>query len=274
MDALTELIGVVGHPVRHSISPAFWEAALREAARNAAFLAFEVAPDDFGAFIEGMRVGGARGLNVTLPHKGAAFALTDERSETAESTRAVNVLVFDDQTTRGYNTDVHGVSAALADLGVELEGTSALVLGAGGAGRAAVAALRGGGAKVSVANRTADRAAATGVDVVDWAAVPEVLGDFDVVVHTTSVGLNGTGSVLDRAALDAAARGRLRAVLDVVYRPGLTPLVESARAAGLAADDGLRMLVHQAAEAWRLFFGDDAPVDVMHEAAAAAAGRT
>jgi shikimate dehydrogenase len=273
MDAYTELVGVVGDPVRHSISPAFWEAALRDAGRNAVFLAFEVTPADFGTFVDGMGAGGARGLNVTLPHKTAAYELCTERSDEAEATQAVNVLVFEESAVRGSNTDVYGVKAAVADMGVELDGTRALVLGAGGAGRAAVHALRTEGADVSVANRTADRADALGVPVVAWNDVPDAGGEFDVLVHTTSVGLDGRSSVLDERALKAAAAGRLRAVLDVVYRPGETPLVQAARAAGLEACDGLRMLVHQAGEAWRLFFGDAAPVEVMHAEAARAAGR-
>jgi shikimate dehydrogenase len=273
MDAHTELIGVVGDPVRHSISPAFWGEALRTTGRNAVFLAFEVKAAGFAAFIEGMRVAGARGLNVTLPHKGAAFELSTERAPEAEAARAVNVVVFAADAVRGFNTDVHGVTAALADLDVDLAGTRALVLGAGGAGRAAVTALRGGGAEVSIANRTEERARAAGVPVVAWPDVPHLVGDFEIVVHTTSVGLNGEGSVLDEATLSDAAGRRLRAVLDVVYRPGGTPLVDSARSAGLRADDGLRMLVHQAAEAWRLMFGDEPPIGVMHAAAARAAGR-
>ncbi len=273
MDAHTELIGVVGHPVRHSLSPAFWDAALRHAGRNAAFLAFEVKAEDFAAVVGGMRAAGARGFSVTLPHKETAFELSARRSDVAEATRAVNVLVFGDQVS-GDNTDVHGVAEAVRDLGVELAGRRALVLGAGGAGRAAVYALQRQGAEVSVANRTDARAAALGVPVVDWPQIGDALGDVDLVVHTTSVGIDGSGCVLDEPMLRAAAAGRLRAVLDVVYTPDETPLVHAARAAGLKASDGLRMLVHQAGEAWRLFFGDQAPIDVMHAAAARAAGRS
>lgn len=273
MDVHTELVGVVGHPVRHSVSPAFWNAALAHAGRNAVFLAFDVSPDQFAVFLDGMKAAGARGLNVTLPHKIAAYELCAERSPDALATEAVNVVVFDGTGIRGANTDVYGVRAALSDIGVELTGCRALVLGAGGAGRAAVHALRASGADVHVANRTPDRADALGVPVVGWSNVAEAIGEFDVVVHTTSVGLDGESSVLDQAALRAAAGQRLRTVLDVVYRPGETPLVHAARAAGLHACDGLAMLVHQAGEAWRLFFGDAAPLDVMHAEAARAAGR-
>lgn len=272
MDAETVLVGVVGHPVAHSLSPAFWDAALRHAQRNAAFLAFDVRPEDFEVFVGGMRAAGARGFNVTIPHKTAAFGLADRRSEVAEATGAVNVLVFGDETT-GHNTDVHGVTEAVRDLGLDLGGRRVLVLGAGGAGRAAVYALQRGRAEVSVANRTPVRAEALDVPVVEWSSVGEVLGGFDLLVHTTSVGIDGRTSLLDESALREGGKGRLVAVLDVVYAPNETPLVHAARAAGLYASDGLRMLVHQAGQAWRLFFGDEAPLDVMHAAAAHAAGR-
>lgn len=266
-------LGVVGHPVAHSLSPAFWEPALAHAGRDATFEAFDVPSAGFEAFIRELAVSGARGLNVTIPHKTAAYELADRRSNVAERTGAVNVVVFDGAEISGANTDAHGVAAALGDLGVTIAGVRALVLGAGGAGRAAVDALRSGSATVVVANRTRGRAEALGVEVIGWADVPLALPEIDVLVHTTSVGLDGKASVLDDSALREAAAGRLRTVLDVVYRPDETPLVHAARHAGLVAGDGLRMLVHQAAEAWRLFFGDEAPIEVMHAAAARAAGR-
>lgn len=273
IDAHTALVGVVGHPVRHSLSPAFWNAALRHQGRNAAFLAFEVEADEFGKFVEGMRAARTVGLNVTLPHKARAFELCSRRSEEAEATRAVNVLTMSDGAVTGANTDVFGVAQAVVDLGVEPSGSRALVVGAGGAGRAAVLALQRMGADVRITNRTAARAKDVGVAQIEWEQVRSALADFDLLVHTTSVGLDGASSVLDEADLRTAADGRLRAVLDVVYRRDETPLVRAARAARLQASDGLRMLVHQAGEAWRLFFGEPAPLAVMHSAAADAAGR-
>ena len=273
MDAHTQLLGVVGHPVRHSLSPAFWYEALRHEGRNAVFLAFDVAPGALGVFIEGMRAGGAIGFNVTLPHKGAAYELCSLRSEEAEATEAVNVLSLEGGTVSGWNTDVYGVLAAVRELGADPAGSRVLVVGAGGAGRAAAYALSRAGADVSVANRTPGRAARAGFPVVPWQTLAEAAAEADLLVNATAVGLDGEGAVLAEGDLEAAASGRLRAVLDVVYGPDETPLVRRARAAGLAAADGLRMLVHQAAEAWRLLLGTAAPADVMHAAAARAAGR-
>ncbi len=270
-DARTELVGLVGHPVAHSLSPAFWNPALRDAGRNAVFLAFDVPPEGFAAFVHGM-AGVARGFNVTIPHKLAAYQICTDRSEVAEATGAVNVLVLGpDEKIFGGNTDVHGVTQAIAALDVDAR--TALVLGAGGAARAAVHALNAQGIDVAVANRTDGRASALSERTVAWDDVRQAIGDFDLVVHTTSVGLDGRTTVLDVGALRTAAGKNLKAVLDVVYVPGETPLVHAARAAGIRAEDGLRMLVHQAAEAWRLLFGSAGPIDVMYAAAVQAAGR-
>lgn len=277
IDAATELLGVVGHPVSHSLSPAFWNEALRQEGRNAVFLAFDVAPDSFQAFTGGMSVAGARGVNVTVPHKKAAFAASTRRSEHAERIGAVNVLVFEPGEIVGHNTDVDGLLNALDDLDVRPSGMRILVVGAGGAGHAAVWALAVAGADVLVANRTRSKAEelaeAAGSTVVDWDGLDDAAREADVLVNTTSVGLDGRGSVLDRPALERAAAGRLRVVFDAVYGASETPLVLAARHAGIQAQDGLGMLVHQAAAAWELFFDAAAPFDVMQAAASRAAGR-
>jgi shikimate dehydrogenase len=172
---------------------------------------------------------------------------------------------------------VEGLLNALEDLDVRPSGMRVLVAGAGGAGHAAVWALSGAGADVLVANRTRSEAEslaeATGAEVVDWDGLSEAAGDADVLVHTTTIGLDGRGSVLDRADLEQAAAGRLRVVFDAVYGASETPLVVAARHAGIQAQDGLGMLVHQAAAAWELFFDSAAPFDVMQAAARRAAGR-
>jgi shikimate dehydrogenase len=274
-DARTELAGVAGHPIAHSLSPVIHNAALSSDGRNAVYLAFDVAPDDFPRFVEGMRSGGARGLNITVPHKTAAFALATWRSEDAEATGAVNTLVFEKAGVRAENTDVEGARRALADLGVT-SGVRALVLGAGGAGRAAARALKTLGADVLIANRTpgrADEAAGRlGVEAVTWEDVGLEVAGVDLIVQATSVGLQG-GSPLDTGVLEAAAGGGCRALLDVVYASGETEIVRTARASGIQAADGLGMLVHQATEAYRMFWGTEAPVEVMRGAALRAAGR-
>jgi shikimate dehydrogenase len=277
IDASTELLGVVGHPVSHSLSPVFWNEALRQEGRNAVFLAFDVVPQSFGAFVAGMSAAGARGVNVTMPHKSAALEASTRHSEDAERTGAANVLVFEPGEVVAHNTDVVGVLAALGDLGIKPAGKRVLVAGAGGAGRAAVWALRGAGAEVLLANRTSGTAEtlaeAAGATAIGWDDLGEAACEVEVFVNTTTVGLDGRGSVLDRPSLERAVSGRLEAVFDAVYGASETPLVIAARAAGLQAQDGLGMLVHQAAAAWKLFFGAPPPFDVMQGAARRAAGR-
>ncbi len=268
-NAETRLLGVVGHPISHSLSPAFWNPALRQANENAVFLAFDVEPASFTDFINGMRTAGACGFNVTVPHKLAAFELATERTFVADQTGAVNVLVFREGGVLGSNTDVHGVKEAVGEL--EVEATNALVLGAGGAGRAAVHALTELGIEVTVTNRTANKARELSERTVDWDARHDATVDFDLLVNATSVGLDGRGSVLDQAAFEKA--GKLQAVLDVVYRPDETPLVHAARAAGLKAADGLAMLVHQAGAAYELLLNAKPQLERLREYAWQYAGR-
>ena len=270
-DAGTQLAGVVGHPVVHSLSPAIQNAALRHDGRNAVYLAFDVPRESFAPFVEGMRAGGVRGLNVTLPHKGAAFELASSLSGDAEATSAVNLLVFTAAEIQGHNTDVVGVGRALGELGVP-EGARALVIGAGGAGRATARALSLSGAEVLVANRTPERAAPLAErfsgTAVGWTDLDETAASVDVVVHATSLGLRPEDDpVLGERSLATAVEKGCRFLLDLVYAPGETELVRVAREAGLVAADGLSMLVHQGAEAYRLLWGADAPIEVMREAA-------
>jgi shikimate dehydrogenase len=276
-DAATRLVGVVGHPIGHTLSPAFWNAAFRHEGRNAVFLAFDVQPLRFATFVDGMAAAGVRGLNVTMPHKRAAFELATERLPEVERTGAANVLLLDDDARIAANTDVHGVRMAIRDLELEPRGLHAAVVGAGGAAAAAVWALVSNGGTATLVNRTRERAEALatslGADVADWADLAGVVGDADLLVHAASIGMDGTTSIVDETVLEAGKRGRLSAVLDVVYAPKETALVHAARAAGLRACDGLSMLVHQAAEAYRLFWDAPAPIDVMFDAATRAAGR-
>jgi shikimate dehydrogenase len=277
-DAGTRLVGVVGHPIGHTLSPAFWNAAFEHEGRNAVFLAFDVEPASFERFIEGMAAAGARGFSVTMPHKRAAFELASVRSVEAERTGAVNVLVLDDRVV-GANTDVHGVRLAVHDLGIDVDGASVLVVGAGGAASAAVWALTEAGASVTVVNRTRERAESlassfgSGVQVAGWDELEASAAVADLLVHAASIGMDGVSRAFEDSVLATAAAGRLRAVLDVVYAPDETALVHAARAAGLRAADGLGMLVHQAEQAYRLFWDAPAPTDVMHDAARRAAGR-
>lgn len=280
-DASTRVAGVLGHPIGHSLSPVIHNAALRHEGRNGVYLAFEVREAELPRAVAGLRALGATGVNVTLPLKQNAAQLADERSELVERVGAANTLVFEPAGIRAENTDVAGITAALSELG--LRGVErALVLGAGGSARAAVTALSDSGISVAVANRTFERATALAralrrdgdeIIAVDWDERGPQAIRVDLVVNCTSVGLGDDQAPLPPDALAAAAVGRCRAVLDLVYAPDETALVRAARGAGLLAADGLTVLVHQAAVAYRLMWGATPSVEAMTEAAAAAVGR-
>jgi shikimate dehydrogenase len=196
---------------------------------------------------------------VTLPHKEAAFALADSHDAAALATGAVNTIVFADGKALGRNTDVHGFAQLLRESGITtLQGQTAVVLGAGGASRAVLAALVSLGAKeIKLVNRTRDRAEALAsrfgrqVHAADWSGLQVVLGKAGMLVNTTSLGMKGQPPLdVDLAALPAHS-----AVVDIVYRPLETPLLARAKARGLKAIDGLGMLLHQAQPGFAAWFG-------------------
>ena len=252
------------------MSPTIHNAALRHDKRDAVYLAFDVT--DVPAALDGLAALGAIGANVTIPHKRAAWEHAPRHSPEAVATGVANTVVFDRGRMEAHNTDPAGVLGGLHDLGVSAEGLRCLVVGAGGAGRAAVRALHSAGAaEVQVANRTTARAADLGPGrVVAWEALPDALAWAEVVIHATSVGMAGEDTFLQVSALSPS---RCRGVLDLVYGRHETDLVRKVAARGIAAADGLGVLVYQAAESYELFWGAPAPFSVMQEAAFRATGR-
>jgi shikimate dehydrogenase len=253
-----KLAGIAGWPVGHSLSPALHGHWIAEHKLDAAYVPLAIKPDDFADAFRMLPRLGFRGLNVTLPHKEVAFALTDERDEAARVTGAVNTVVFDGARALGRNTDVHGFTQSLRDAGVaSLRGDGAVVLGAGGAARAVVAGLCSLGASVTLVNRTRAKAQAladlfgAGVAAVEWSGAAEALRRACLLVNATSLGMSGQPPLeVDLALLPAQA-----AVVDIVYRPLETALLARAKARGLKTIDGLGMLVHQARPAFAAWFG-------------------
>lgn len=276
VSAGTAVYGVVGHPVSHSLSPAMQGAAFRACGIDACYHAFDVTAEGLEAALAGALALGLRGLNVTVPHKRAALALASSADDGARFAGAANTLVPEARGWRAHNTDVEGLLLALRrDLAFEPRGRRCLVLGAGGAARAAVVALGGAGAQeIRVANRNGGRAeklvaelgprlAATALAAVPLHRTPEQLHACDLVVSATPLGLDPQGRW--PWPVERMPRGVL--VYDMAYRPGgETPLVRQARDAGLAAASGLSMLLCQGALAFQLWTGRDAPWDAMQEA--------
>ncbi|KQP20172.1 shikimate dehydrogenase [Methylobacterium sp. Leaf100] len=254
---------VVGHPIAHSRSPLIHGHWLAEHGIAGTYARVDVAPDAFPDFLLTLREHGFAGGNVTIPHKEAASRLVDELTPRAEKIGAVNTVFFDTHGRLwGDNTDAPGFIAHLdRSLGadwVERMGGAALVLGAGGAARAIVVGLLERGlSRIRVANRTRARAEALvaldpeRVAACDWADLPAALPGTGLLVNTTSLGMAGHGALdLDLTPLPATA-----CVADIVYVPLETPLLAAARARGLAAVDGLGMLLHQAVPGFARWFG-------------------
>ena len=275
-DAETTLVGVIGHPVRHSLSPLLHNEAFAALGLNWTSLAFDVAPGQAAGALDGVRALGLAGISVTMPHKSDVAALVDECSAVAAILGAVNCVVNRAGTLRGENTDGAGFLASLArGAGFDPAGKRCLVLGAGGAARAVALALAGAGcAEVAVVNRTAQRAAEV-VALADGVIRAGRLDDdgevaqADLVVNATPVGMEGAGAEHEGWLVSPALLHRDQVAADLIYVPRPTAWLAAAAEAGALTVDGLGMLVHQAAAQLELWTGLPAPVDRMWEAASA-----
>jgi shikimate dehydrogenase len=256
-------LGVFGWPVAHSRSPAMHAAALRAAGLTG--WTYQRLPVPRELFVETARAlgrAGFRGANVTIPHKRAALAVADTASEAARAIGAANTLTFEDGAIHADNTDAPGLLAALPE---PPAGRSALVLGAGGAGRAAAWALASAGADVAIWNRTPERAAALAAEL--GARAVERPGPFEILVNCTSVGLHDPEATFKALPVQADEMSAGSLVVDMVYRDGGTRLLEAARTRGARVVDGLEILVAQGAASFERWTGLEAPREAMRDAA-------
>jgi shikimate dehydrogenase len=250
------LAGVLGFPVAHSRSPAIMNAAFAELGLDWRYVKLPVPPERFAETTRALPGSGFRGANVTIPHKLAARALADELTPAAAAIGAANTLSFEHGRVLADNTDAGGLLDAL---GEDPRGRTALVLGAGGAGRAAVWALREAGAEVAVWNRTPERARALADELrVEHAERPRRAAD--ILVNATSLGLHGEDLPAELELEPAAL------VADLVYGRAPTALCRWAEAAGARVVEGLEMLVRQGARSLERWTGRPAPLDVMRRA--------
>jgi len=260
---LTTYLGVCGWPVAHSRSPQMHNAALAAIGLDDwRYLRLPLPVELFAETVRALPAAGFRGVNVTIPHKHAALALADSASAAARAIGAANTLTFEDGAIEADNTDAPGLLAAIGD---PVAGRRALVLGAGGAGRAAAWALASAGAEVAVWNRTADRASRLADDLgVRAVTVPERA---DIVVNCTSVGLHDPEATFKALPIEADELGAGSLVVDMVYRAGGTRFLEAARTRGARVVDGLEILVAQGAASFERWTGMEAPREAMREAA-------
>jgi shikimate dehydrogenase len=253
---LSALAGVLGFPVAHSRSPVMMNAAFAELGLDWRYFHLPVPPERFAETVRALPGSGYRGANVTVPHKLTARDVADELTAPAAAIGAVNTLSFgEDGRIGGDNTDAGGLLAAL---GSERPG-SALVLGAGGAARAAVWALREEGAEVTVWSRSTEsaRGLATELEV----AHADRPGPADLLVNATTVGLSATDTVDELPLVEAPI------VVDLVYGAEPTPVVRWASGRGARVVDGLEVLVRQGALSFKRWTGREAPVETMRRAA-------
>jgi shikimate dehydrogenase len=290
LSAATAVVGVIGDPVAHSLSPLLHNTAFAELGLDWVSVGFRVPTGLAAAALQGARAMGIRGLSVTMPHKEAVADLVDRKTPVAERLGAVNCVVFAGTGTGtgtgtgaegglggclGDNTDGPGLVAALRrGLHFEPRDRHCLVVGAGGAARAVVAALAdAGAAEVVVVNRTAERgvAAAALAGVVGRTGVPADATGCDLVVNATPLGMAGTADQADQGGawpIDPELVGPGHTVIDLVYHPALTPWLQAAQDRGAVVANGRGMLVHQAALQLATWTGLEPPVAAMWDALA------
>lgn len=276
----TRVVGVIGHPVDHSRSPAMHNAAFRALGLDWVYVAFPVAPADLGAAIRGARALGVRGLNVTLPHKEAVIPHLDRLSPVASACAAVNTIALRSGRLEGHNTDAIGLARALAGAGLGRRRIdTAVLLGSGGAARAALVALDVHADRIAIAARRPARAARlaremggavrAALEVLDLADLAPgrpggraLLRRAGAIVNATSLGMAGEPF----APIDVAATRPDCLFYDLVYNRTRTPFLVPAARLDRPVSNGLGMLLHQGAEAFALWTGRRPPLAAMRRA--------
>jgi shikimate dehydrogenase len=247
------------HPARHSLSPAMHNAVLESLQIPVRYEARDIAPHELEGALSELRKSGAWGANLSIPHKEAALELMDSVSEEAQAIGAINTVVVRNGILEGHNTDAPGFMRSLEEQGVNVARQDVVVLGAGGAARGVCWALKRAGARVTVWNRTPERARQLAEELnleafLSDALLQNAIEGSSGLVNTTSVGLeNPDASPVAEGLLPMGGATNSQWVCDIVYRPLETRLLREARAAGLTGIDGLGMLVHQGALALELW---------------------
>jgi len=277
----TKVCGIIGDPIEHSMSPVMHNAAFKALGLDYVYLPFHVQRGELPGAIAGIRALNVVGLNVTIPHKEAVIPLLDRLEPLAEKMGAVNTIVNEGGLLTGHNTDAPGFMQALRSKGIDPEGKSILILGAGGASKGISFILAEAGASLVILNRTVTRAEELASQIAQYYhRRPEALtlseenlarglDGADVLVNTTSVGMVPD---VNQTPVPASLLNHNLVVCDIVYNPLETRLLKEAKAAGARTIDGLDMLVWQGALAFEKWTGRKAPFEVMKQAAIKALG--
>ncbi|MEM7061565.1 MAG: shikimate dehydrogenase [Cyanobacteria bacterium P01_B01_bin.77] len=276
----TQLLGVIGHPVKHSMSPVMHNAAIATLGLDYVYLPFPIAPERLGVAIDGFAAIGLQGFNITIPHKQTIMPLLSEVSDVAQAIGAVNTVWWGDRGWCGTNTDTLGFMGPLKslepDLARDWSQIPALILGNGGAARAVVAACQQLGCpEIWVVGRSAEKLATfanswptppPNLSVHLWANLDKLLPQAGLVVNSTPVGMVPK---VDASPLSSEQMARLpqqTIVYDLIYTPRPTQFLQQAADRGLMAIDGLEMLVQQGAAALEIWTQQTPPIDVMRQA--------
>jgi shikimate dehydrogenase len=275
------LVALLGHPVAHSLSPVFQNAAFRASGLHWRYVAFDVEPSSLADAVRGARALGLMGLNCTVPHKLAVIPLLDGLDASAARMGAVNTVAWEGARLIGHNTDAAGFGRALRlETRLDVRGIKAVVVGAGGAARAVVASLAEGGCRELVVwGRRPAAAAELAREAAVW-GVPKTsapaelpLPGADLYVQCTPMGMSAAAGTAEYAAALASFDALLPRQLssdavfsDIIYRPAHTPFLEAGAARGGVLHGGLGMLLWQGALAFELWTGRAAPVDAMQQA--------
>lgn len=267
---------LLAHPAGHSLSPAMHNAAFTKLGLNACYEALDVTSDELLEVMTRLREAECYGANVTVPHKLTVLPFMDELTDAAKAIGAVNTTLNRDGRLVGDNTDAAGfLRALLEDADLEPRGRRALLLGAGGAGRAvAYALLNAGVGRLQLFNRTQEKAEALRLEfsdygeseTVDFRGLETAVRGADLLINTTSVGLEHEGIDPDLSPLPPGLLPHQGLVCDLIYRPEKTRLLRDAAGEGLKVQNGIPMLVYQGAAAFSAWTGRDAPVEVMMDA--------
>lgn len=288
----TKLLGFFASPAEHSQSPLIYNTSFDKLGLDYVYLAFDIPEGKIGDAVHAMKTLGMRGANISMPHKQAIIPYLDETSAIVATCDAVNTVINDDGKLKGYNTDIVGSTRAIENMGITIEGVNAVILGLGGAGKAVLTALamkkakkvtifvRGKNALLSGDTEKAYRAADaiafvekikrnTGIEieVLDEKNLNELknaLYDADLLVNCTSIGMGkheGLSLIPDASYLHKGL-----AVMDAIYFPKKSKLLEQADEAGCKWINGIDMLLYQGQEAFRLFTGEELPIDAVRAA--------
>ncbi len=280
-DYKEELIGVFGHPVAENPTVVMYEAAFAELGLKWRYLTIEVLPDDLENAIKGIRAFNMKGINLTIPHKVNVLKYLDEIKPDAALMGAVNTVINDSGRLIGENTDGKGFMRSLThDAEFDPQGKKAVILGAGGAARSISMELALAGVKtISIVNRNPERGqtlttlinikTSTKAQFVKWEPGYQISPDTDILINATSVGL--APGIDEKPDISYESIAGNMVVCDVIPSP-LTPFLRESRSCGAKTLDGLGMLVYQGAIGFKLWTGNDAPVNVMHKALSKAFG--